>query len=104
MAEAHLDHPGEVSWFKRYGPLPVLGPCPHAECTHLSTGVIGWGPSMDLYELVACGSVDWDESPSNCAMRCRAWVNHLGQVVSPWLMTAGDGLSREADAPAPSGQ
>lgn len=102
MAEAHLDHPGEVSWFKGHSPLPVLGPCTHAECRHLGTAVIGWGPSMERYELVTCGSLySSDESPSDCASRCRAWVDDRGRVVTPWLMTAGDGLSREPSVSAP---
>lgn len=87
MAEAHLDHPGEVTWFKRHGPAPVLGPCPHVECQHLGTGVIAWGPSMERYELVACGSINRaDESPSDCASRCRAWSDGRGQIVTPWLL------------------
>ena len=86
MAEAHLDHPGEVSWFKRYGPAEVLGPCPHGSCEHFGTGVIGWGPSMERYELVGCGSIDpSDESSSDCAMTCRAWSDGQGRIVTPWL-------------------
>lgn len=86
MADPHLDHPGEVSWFKGEGPAQVLGPCPHSDCRHLGTGVIGWGPSMARYELVACGSIDpADESPSDCAMTCRAWSDERGNIVTPWL-------------------
>lgn len=86
MAEAHLDHPGEVSWFHGHAAAPVIGPCPHSGCKHLGTGVIAWGPSMDRYELVACGSIDpADESDSDCAMTCRAWVDDRGAVVTPWL-------------------
>jgi hypothetical protein len=89
MAEAHLDHPGEVTWFKRYGPARVIGPCTHAACNHLGTGVIAWGPSFERYELVACGSVDpADEGDGDCAMRCRAWADNQGRIVTPWLMVA----------------
>jgi hypothetical protein len=86
MAEAHLDHPGEISWFKGYGPLPVLGPCPHAECNHLGDGVIAWGPTMERFGLVTCGSIrPADESPGDCAGHCRAWVDDRGRQVTPWL-------------------
>lgn len=86
MAEAHLDHPGEISWFKSYGPLPVLGPCPHSRCKHLGQGVIGWGPAMDRYELVECGSIDpADEAEDDCAGQCRAWVDGQGRVTTTWL-------------------
>lgn len=92
MAEAHLDHPGEVSWFKSHGPAEVIGPCPHAECKHLGHAVIGWGPSMERYELVECGSLNPDdESPSDCAGRCRAWVDDRGRVVTPWLYVVAGG-------------
>lgn len=85
MAEPHLDHPGQISWFKGHGPLPVLGPCPHTNCQHWGQGVIAWGPSMDRYELVACGSIDpADEAPGDCAMTCRAWVDGQGRVVTQW--------------------
>lgn len=86
MAEAHLDHPGEISWFAREAPRPVLGACPHPECKHLGQGVIAWGPSMDRYELVACGSPDpADESDADCASTCRAWVDSRGRTVTGWL-------------------
>lgn len=86
MAEAHLDHPGEMTWFKSYGPAPVIGPCPHAACKHLGQSVIAWGPSYERYELVDCGSLDpADESDSDCAGQCRAWVDGRGRVVTAWL-------------------
>jgi len=86
MAEVHVDHPGEVTWFKSYGPLPVLGPCPHTDCRHLGTGVIAHGPSEERYTLVACGGVDpSDESPTDCAMTCRAWSDRWDRIVTPWL-------------------
>jgi hypothetical protein len=87
VAEAHLDHPGEIHWFKGYEPGRVAGPCVHAECSHLGQGVIAWGPSMERYELVTCGSIDAaDESPRDCASRCRAWSDDRGRIVTPWLM------------------
>lgn len=86
MAEAYLDHPGEITWFKGKGPLPVLGPCQHSECRHLGQNVIGWGPSVERYVIVACGSIDpADESPSDCAMTCRAWSDSDDRIVTPWL-------------------
>lgn len=86
MSEAHLDHPDEVHWFKSHGPAPVIGPCPHVRCQHLGQGVIAWGPSYERYELVACGSTKaTDESPTDCAMHCRAWVDKNGRIVTPWL-------------------
>lgn len=86
MAEVHLDHPGEVTWFKSYGPATVIGPCPHKACRHGGTGVIGWGPSMERYELVACGSIEpADEADTDCAMACRAWADSRGRIVTPWL-------------------
>lgn len=79
MAEAHLDHPGEISWFKRYGPSPVLGSCPHADCRHLAQSVIGWGPSMERYELVQC------DVPQHCDGGCRAWSDGRGRITTEWL-------------------
>lgn len=85
MAEVHVDAPGEIHWFKGEGPLPVLGPCPHA-CQHWGKGVIAWGPSEDRYELVECGMDD--DGAKGCAGQCRAWVNGRGQVITDWLMVA----------------
>jgi hypothetical protein len=62
MAEAHLDHPGEVSWFVGHGPAPVIGPCPHVNCRHLGGSNIAWGPDIEHYVLDEC---------SDCL--CRAW-------------------------------
>jgi hypothetical protein len=85
MAEAHLDHPGEIHWFKSEMPRPVIGPCPHTECEHLGQGVIAWGPSMERYELVECGS-GRKRVPGECNAGCRAWIDGRGRVVTPWLM------------------
>lgn len=91
MAEPHLDHPDEISWFAGYGPAPVLGPCPHATCKHLGQGVIAWGPSLDRYELVECGSINpADEADNDCASHCRAWVDGKGAVTTAWLNVAAD--------------
>lgn len=65
MAEAHLDHPGDVSWFKGYGPRTVIGPCPH-DCDHAGEATIAWGPDYAHYELVECTEA--------CARTCRAWT------------------------------
>lgn len=78
MAEAHLDHPGEISWFKGYGPAPVLGPCPHAGCPHNAQSVIGWGPDMRRYELDQCDVTE------GCATECRAWADGHGRTTTPW--------------------
>lgn len=70
MSGAHLDHPGEVHWFHGYGPLPVVGPCPHTNCPHNGTSVIAWGPDYEHYELVTC---DVDAEDGGCAEQCRGW-------------------------------
>jgi hypothetical protein len=82
VAEPHLDHPGEIHWFAKERPLPVLGPCPHVDCKHLGQGVIAWGPSMERYELVECGIASDKEG---CAARCRAWSDGRGRITTPWL-------------------
>lgn len=84
MAEPHLDHPGEIHWFKGEGPVPILGLCPHT-CKHLGQGVIAWGPTMERYELVECGIRETEE-PDACAGRCRAWIDGHGRVTTAWLM------------------
>jgi len=87
MAEAHLDHPGEIHWFKREQPLPILGPCPHTTCKHLGQGVIAWGPTLDRYELVECGI----RGDGGCAATCRAWSDGQGRITTPWLHVDADG-------------
>lgn len=81
MAEAHVDNPGEVRWFKGEGPARVVGPCAH-DCKHLGQGVIAWGPSEERYELVECGL------PGDGG--CRAWIDGAGRVVTDWLTVAVD--------------
>lgn len=84
MAEAHLDHPGDFHWFSSYGPLPLLGECPHVDCPHSATSVIAWGPDLTRYELVQC-DLDCDSS-------CRAWIDGHGAVTTPWLRVEGGHL------------
>lgn len=86
MAEAHLDHPGDIRWFKGWGPAPVLGPCPHESCTHWGMSVIAHGPDFEHYELVRCTDED------GCAGECRGWfgewpVGHVPRYRPPeqWL-------------------
>jgi len=67
MAQAYLDHPGDVTWFKGYGPADVLGPCPH-DCDHRALSSIAWGPDFERYTLNVC---DVDDG---CAGRCRGWA------------------------------
>lgn len=81
MAEAHVDQPGEIRWFAREQPRPVIGPCPHEGCKHLGQGVIAWGPSLERYELVECGLPGDD----GCAGACRAWTDGHGRVTTAWL-------------------
>jgi hypothetical protein len=66
MAEASLDHAGEVTWYPNERPLPVVGPCPHGDCEHRIGSVIAWGPDYEHYCLVRCD----DE----CAGTCRTWT------------------------------
>lgn len=85
MAEVHLDHPGEITWFDGWGSIPIAGLCTHAGCKHQFTSVIAWGPSLDRYELIRCGG--WkDDEPEDCKGDCRAWVDSRGVVVTPWMM------------------
>lgn len=79
MAEPHLDHPGEITWFKGYGPSRVLGPCVHVDCRHRAQSVIGWGPSMERYEIVRC------DVPQHCDGGCRAWSDGRGRITTTWL-------------------
>lgn len=82
MAEIHLDHPGEITWFKGYGPAAVIGPCPHSQCRHLDQSVIAWGPDLNHYELVTC------DVGEECNRFCRAWVNGKMISTTPWLEVA----------------
>lgn len=66
MAEVHLDHPGEMSWWVGHGPAPILGDCPHT-CEHRDTSTVAYGPDYAHYELVVCIEAD------GCAGACRGW-------------------------------
>lgn len=69
MSDVHVDRDvieKGVDWFKGYGPLPVIGPCPHV-CEHLAIGVIAWGPDYEHYTLVEC-----DDDRDGCM--CRGWT------------------------------
>jgi hypothetical protein len=95
VGDPHLDHPGGIHWFASECPRPVLGPCPHAACQHLGQGVIAWGPSMDRYELVECGSINpADEADDDCAGTCRAWVDGRGRVTTAWLHVGVEAVAR----------
>lgn len=78
----HVDHPGEISWFHGYGPLPIVGPCPHLDCPHNAQSTIAWGPDYERYELVVC---DVDQG---CASWCRAWTDGSPIATTPWLQMA----------------
>ena len=67
MSEAHLDHPGDWTWFGGYGPRPVKGPCSH-DCDHSNVCAIAYGPDFDHYVLEVCRVKD------GCNGRCRGWM------------------------------
>jgi len=79
MAEVHLDHPGDVSWFAGHGPLPVIGPCPHDTCEHTIIPTIGYGPDFEHYCLVRC------DDPNGCAGQCRGWTAEYPHGQGPQL-------------------
>lgn len=69
MAEAHLDHPGELTWWVGHGPAPILGDCPHVDCAHRDTATVASGPDFEHYELVIC----MERGAGKCGGRCRGW-------------------------------
>lgn len=71
MAESHLDHPGDVTWFAGQQPLQVVGPCAHP-CDHNGAAVVAWGPDYEHYCLVECPS---------CG--CRSWTVEYPPPFSP---------------------
>lgn len=77
MAEARLDHPGDVHWFSGYGPAQILGPCPHTECAHNALSDIAWGPDFEHYTLVTC------DVANGCNGYCRAWAAEHPQGEGP---------------------
>lgn len=68
MSEAHLDHPGDWTWFAGYGPRKVKGPCPHTDCDHTSMVAVADGPDFDHYELEECRVAE------GCNGHCRGWL------------------------------
>ena len=71
--EAHVDHPGEITWFVGHGPAPILGDCPHTACGHKGWSTVAWGPDLNRYELVVCD----DKNPGGCDGNCRGWVRQV---------------------------
>jgi hypothetical protein len=100
VAEPHLDHPGEITWFAGKSHAPIVGLCSHT-CPHDGQGVIAWGPSFERYELVQC-AVKPSEHPDACDSCCRAWVDSRGRVVTDWITVDISGGTREVDQPAPA--
>ena len=88
VPEIQLDHPGEIEWLYGRGPAPVLGACPHA-CKH-GRSLIAMGPTTDRYKLVECNGVRPGGAGTECAGRCRAWMDGWGNVVTDWLMVDVD--------------
>jgi len=87
MADPHLDHPGEITWWPNQGPVPVLGPCPH-DCQHYLGATIAHGPDLRRYVLVRC------DVPEGCDGRCRAWCPDGPHASTPWLMVAAPARSK----------
>ncbi len=79
LDEATVDHPGEITWHRGEGPLPVIGPCPHADCPHESGRVVADGPDTTRYVLVRC------EDAQGCNGACRAWQTWNAWASSEWL-------------------
>ena len=79
MTEAHLDHPGEISWWSGYGPAPVVGPCPHTNCPHLDSACVAYGPDWKHYTLERC------VMPDGCNGNCRAWHDENMRTTTPWM-------------------
>lgn len=74
MADPHLDHPGEITWFPGRGPAEVLGRCPHAACPHNEIRSIAWGPDFEHYSLDQC---DVPAEAGGCAGTCRSWASEV---------------------------
>jgi hypothetical protein len=83
VPDMQLDTAGEIEWFYGRGPAPVLGPCRH-DCKH-ARSLVAWGPSYDRYKLVECNGVRSGGGGTECAGRCRAWMDSWGNVVTDWL-------------------
>lgn len=76
MAQVHVDHPGQMSWFAGKGPARVLGPCTHV-CSHDAMRDIAWGPDNEHYVLVEC------IARPGCNGKCRSWAAEYDQTWSP---------------------
>lgn len=74
MADPHLDHPGEVSWFPGKGPAEVLGSCPHTGCPHDQVACIAWGPDLEHYTLDECRV---PAAVGGCDGTCRSWAKEV---------------------------
>lgn len=83
-----LDHTGEIEWLYGRGPAPVLGPCRHG-CKH-ARSIIAQGPTFDRYTLVECNGVRPGGGETECAGRCRAWMDSWRNVVTDWLQVDVD--------------
>lgn len=79
MADPHLDHPGEISWFPGKGPAAVLGPCPH-RCEHFARAAIAWGPDFEHYTLDECRDA---VEEGGCGGACRAWSSEVPIAEGP---------------------
>jgi hypothetical protein len=70
----------DVTWFPGYGPVPLLGDCPHYTCFHNQTVTLGWGPDQIRCQVWRC-----DVPEGGCDGTCRAMVNVAGYGV--WKFT-----------------
>lgn len=65
-----------IDWFASYPESersrPVVGRCPHKDCPHNMTAVVGWGPDLAHYELSRCDVED------GCNRDCRGWMAGTG--------------------------
>lgn len=100
MAEVHLDHPGDVRWFKGHAPAPVLGDCPHTGCPHEHTGAVAYGPDHAHYVLDACNE------PGGCDGTCRGWFGEWPAGHTPHYLPVQRwvhvDVPRKSDAPPAS--
>lgn len=94
MGEVHLDHPGDVVWFKGHGPCLVLGPCPHVDCPHDMAGAIAYGPDHEHYVLDQCVVRD------GCNGQCRGWFAEWPHGEGPGGITYQPRQYLHVDVPA----
>ncbi len=76
MADPHLGHPGEIVWYKGFGPVPMAGECDHG-CEAKDSRAIANGPDFRRYVLEQC-----------LYCRCRAWSNDRCIPSTPWMKPA----------------